>query len=879
MKSLFFSIAIILLGIVSLSAQCTQDIRIDFVSIDYKAGCDYNDSNGLDPKLDIFLPGGALLYTSHYGDQSQVTGPRDGEPIDDTVSDNECGNFDVGFDIRNLPSTTTTFDIAVDIYEKDSNIINDQCSGFTQFLDDNLSRGVHTFDLTQSTGKIDVGGCMAYNYVITKQFTGGITIDENRTLCPGDTLVINGTAYHQNNATDNIIIPSNPDACDTTIIVALNFFQDAPLEIMSQDTLCPDGTQTIATSSEYDTYNWSTGATTRDITIDASGSYSVTVTSSNGCQQISAVEIDEVIIMAPQIIGDSLFCEGSNTILEVNTTENILWNTGSSDDNISVTIPGEYGVTVTDDFGCTSSNTINVSESSRPIIELDNALEFCPGDSLILGTVGQFVQHEWSSGNTSETDTISEAGAYSLTVTDDVGCSNTLSFTVTEFARPAPEFNPGPIICNDNPVTLSLSETFATYLWSDSSTESTLAITEGGSYSVTVTDDNGCEGIQSIIVDETVRLTSEIEGMAEICEGDNTVLEETTPGVTHLWADGSTSSTFDATSAGIYAVTITDNNGCTASSSFEVTAFPRIISNFTLITCDPTDVGTIEMEIPNGTSCPDIEIITTELGQNEDCSLRSVIEVESTTCPQVSDGSARISVNGPIDLIPFNLIIFGVGNTLDSLVTSLPFDHTFEGLDIGSYQLLVTSFFAPILMDSFEIESNIIEPEMLDDLSATQGEEIILESPFDTLEYNPIFWSSANGMLCESSCPQVTVNLDSTTTFTLTRTAIDSGCEFTSIQRIIVQPDSEIFIPTIFNPNLTSDDGTFRPLGPGSQLLQSMEIYDRWGNVVFTTDDATIGWNGRINNREAASGVYVYRVLLEIDGEEIVRIGTVTVMR
>ena len=167
---------------------------------------------------------------------------------------------------------------------------------------------------------------------------------------------------------------------------------------------------------------------------------------------------------------------------------------------------------------------------------------------------------------------------------------------------------------------------------------------------------------------------------------------------------------------------------------------------------------------------------------------------------------------------------------------------------------------------------------MLDDLSATQGEEIILESPFDTLEYNPIFWSSANGMLCESSCPQVTVNLDSTTTFTLTRTAIDSGCEFTSIQRIIV-PDSEIFIPTIFNPNLTSDDGTFRPLGPGSQLLQSMEIYDRWGSIVFITNDATIGWNGRINNREAASGVYVYRVLLEVDGEEIVRIGTVTVMR
>jgi len=864
---------------VSLSAQCTQDIRIDFVSIDYKAGCDYNDSNGLDPKLDIFLPGGALLYTSHYSDQSQVTGPRDGEPIDDTVSDNECGNFDVGFHIRNLASTMTTFDIAVDIYEKDSNFINDQCSGYTMFLDDNRSQGTHTIDLTQSTGKIDVGGCMAYNYVITKQFTGGITIEEDRTLCPGDTLVINGTAYHQNNATDNILIPSNPDACDTTIIVALNFFTETPLELMSQDTLCPDGTQTIATSSDYDTYNWSTGAITRDITVDASGIYSVTVTSINGCQQISAIEIDEVITMAPQIIGDSIYCEGGSTILEVNTAGNILWSTGSSDDNISVTIPGKYGVSVTDVFGCTSSNTINVTESSRPTVELDNALEFCPGDSLILGTVGQFIQYEWSRGNTSETDTISEAGAYSLTVTDGTGCSNTLSFTVTEFARPTPEFNPAPIICNDNPVTLSLSETFATYLWSDSSTESTLAITEGGSYSVTVTDDNGCEGIQSLIVDETVRLTSEIEGMAEICEGDNTILEENTSDVTHLWTDGSTNSTFDVMSSGIYAVTITDNNGCTASSSFEVTALPRIISSFTLITCDPSNVGTIEMEIPNGTSCPDIEIITTELGQGDDCSIASMIEVQSTTCPEVSDGSVLISVNGPLEILPINLVILGDDNTLDSLITTLPFEHTYDGLDVGTYQLLVASLVAPILMDSFEIGSAIIEPEIFSDLTAIRGEDIMLESPFDTTEYNPLFWSSATGTLCEDSCPQVTVNLDSTTTFTLTRTDIDSGCEFTSIQRIIVQPDSEIFIPTIFNPNLTSDDGTFRPLGPGSQLLQSMEIYDRWGNVVFTTDDATIGWDGRTNNREVTSGVYVYRVQMEIDGEEIVKTGTVTVMR
>ena len=554
-----------------LSSQCTQAVRIDFVSIEYKPGCDFGDSNGLDPKLDIFIPGGSLIYTSHYSDQNQVTGPMDGVPIDDTVSDNECGNFDVGFTIRDLESTATSFDVAVEMYEKDSNVLNDQCDEYEIFFDDNLSVGTHTFDFTEGSGQIDVGGCMVYNYIIQRRFAGGVTIDENSTICPGDTIFINGTAYHQNNASDNIIIPGTPNACDSTIIVALQFFTDIPLELISQDTLCPEGTQSISTTADYDTYIWSTGDTTREITVASSGRYTVTVTSANGCEQISTFDIQEVETIAPQIMGDSTYCEGSSTNLEVSTTANtITWSTGANQDNIIVDIPGEYGVTVTDNFACTSSDVINVIEVPIPVIELDNALEICQGDSLMLSTTLPFIEYRWSSGNTSDTDTITEGDEYSLIVTDDAGCTNSLSFSVTEFDRPIPVFDTAPLLCNDNPVTLSLTESFATYLWSDNSTESTLMITEVGDYSVTVTSSNGCVASQSINVDENVQLIAEIEGNTEICDGDVAVLEENTPGVSHIWNDGSTNNTLETNLSGTYSVTITDINGCTATNSIEV---------------------------------------------------------------------------------------------------------------------------------------------------------------------------------------------------------------------------------------------------------------------------------------------------------------------
>jgi len=863
-----------------LSGQCTQDVRIDFVSIDYKSGCDFGDSNGLDPKLDIFIPGGALIYTSHYGDQSQVSGPLDGVPIDDSVSDNECGNFDIGFTIRDLDNTTKSIDVAVDIYEKDSNIINDQCSEFNGFLDDNLSRGTHTFDFTQSNGRIDVGGCMVYNYIIERRFSGAATVDENITLCPGDTIIINGTAYHQDNATDNIFIQGNPDACDTTIIIALSFFNETPLVIESQDTLCKEGTQTIMTSVDYDIYSWNTGATTKEIIADSAGSYTVTVTSVNGCQQTSSLEIAEVVVDTPQIIGDSTFCEGISTILEViSSASAIEWNTGSNNNTITITEPDEYSVTVTDNTGCTSSSTILVSSISEPTIEFDNPLSFCEGDILVLSTNNSYSQYFWSSGNTTPSEMISEGGDYSLTVTDTNGCTGTKSFAVEEFSLPVPTFESRPILCEGEATTLMLTESFESYQWSDNSTLSTLLIASGGEYAVTVTDRNGCTGIQAITIDNPNSLMAMITGPTEICEGDIAILSEGLTNVTHLWSNGMTTNSIDVDIPGIYTVTITDLDGCTASSSAELNILVNIITEIERISCDPTLIGVVEMEIPNGTICPDIERVTTILGEDADCMVSINIQTQNTSCPAATDGTVLITVAGPSELLPLSAQVQANNVVLDTTLNSLPIELVLRDLEVENYEITISNQNGTITRESFTIGSEIVIPSQFDDIIINAGEEVLLSTSVDTILYTSVFWSSSNELLCVDNCTEVLVSPDSTTIYTFSQVNESTNCQVISNQRVIVQQDNDLYIPNIFNVNLSGDDGLFRIEGPGIQSFVSMEIYDRWGSIVFITDDATIGWDGRVNNTVVNSGIYVYRMHLNLDGEETLRTGTVMVMR
>jgi hypothetical protein len=172
------------------------------------------------------------------------------------------------------------------------------------------------------------------------------------------------------------------------------------------------------------------------------------------------------------------------------------WSTGATTQSIDVNTAGTVTVTVTNATGCTATKSVVVNLSTAPIVNLPATQGFCAGASATLnaGNAGSTIL--WSTGAVTPSITVSTAGTYSVTVTNILGCSTTDNVVVTE--NPLPVVNLG---AND---TLCLSQTpfavnagnFASYNWSNGASTSTINVTDSGTYSVTVTDINGCTGTE-----------------------------------------------------------------------------------------------------------------------------------------------------------------------------------------------------------------------------------------------------------------------------------------------------------------------------------------------------------------------------------------------
>jgi hypothetical protein len=137
----------------------------------------------------------------------------------------------------------------------------------------------------------------------------------------------------------------------------------------SHDVLCSGSEIVLSTTIIYDTYLWSSGETTKEITVSEAGNYWVRVADENGCEGVSdTIEIIEAENPTPIIIQEGILCEGGSTNLYTkNEYEGYLWNTGETTREITINNAGNYSIIVTDKNGCEGTTNIDISEF---IIEL-----------------------------------------------------------------------------------------------------------------------------------------------------------------------------------------------------------------------------------------------------------------------------------------------------------------------------------------------------------------------------------------------------------------------------------------------------------------------------------------------------------------------------
>lgn len=368
---------------------------------------------------------------------------------------------------------------------------------------------------------------------------------------------------------------TNAFGCTGIATQTVDTFPSIQMPSISGDlAFCPDAGTTLRVTGNgnYVNYSWSNGATGDSIKVFDSNTYKVTVSDSNGCTSQASITVQAFVVNAPP--SDTIeFCAGSiATIQPEGNFVTYSWSNGSTQPTLSVSEPAIFSVTVTDGNGCNSNATYTLIENQLPQVMIQGEPRFCKTETTQLTATPGFVTYSWSNNATTASITVGIPAVYRVIVTDENGCAGKDSTFVTELPLPTPKILGPESICPDQSATLRLQTAYPLYSWSDGSQDSILNINEGGTFAVTVTDENGCIGFTSTMVDTFAKPTVIITADTTLCEGSSTSLMATAGFTVYQWSNGGSKDSTTIHAAGTYSVTARDGNGCIASDDIIITA-------------------------------------------------------------------------------------------------------------------------------------------------------------------------------------------------------------------------------------------------------------------------------------------------------------------
>jgi uncharacterized repeat protein (TIGR01451 family) len=242
---------------------------------------------------------------------------------------------------------------------------------------------------------------------------------------------------------------TNADGCSTsdTIQVTIN---PLPTVNLGADITQCGGTVTLNAANAGSSYLWNNGATTQTITATASGIYHVKVTNANGCFKSDTIQVTINSLPTVNLGADIVQCGGSATLNAGNTGSSYLWSNGATAQSLTVTTSGTYSVKVTNTSGCSKADTISVTINPVPVVNLGADANFCAGSTVLLDAGNTGAAYLWNTGATSRQLTISLGGAYSVRVTNAVGCFAADTIQLTQRALPVVQLSlPDTLFVND----------------------------------------------------------------------------------------------------------------------------------------------------------------------------------------------------------------------------------------------------------------------------------------------------------------------------------------------------------------------------------------------------------------------------------------------
>ncbi len=427
------------------------------------------------------------------------------------------------------------------------------------------------------------GGMTSYNWTGPNGFSSN---SQSPTVTTNATLAMAGTYTLT-------ITNSNGCTASNTTSVVVNARPAATAS--SNSPVCEGSTITLTGGpGGMTSYNWTgpngfssnsqSPTVTTNATLAMAGTYTLTITNSNGC---TASNTTSVVVNARPTCSISAdpgitVCAGNNVTLteDGGNATSWLWTTAETTKSITVSDSGTYGVTITDANGCQSYCEIEITVNALPDchISADPGITVCAGNNVTLTEDGgNATSWLWTTAETTKSITVSTSGTYGVTVTDSNGCQSYCEIKITVNPLPACSISadPGTTVCAGTDVTLNETGGDAeSWLWTTAETTKSITVSTTGTYGVTITDANGCTSYCEIEI--TVNALPDCHISADpgitVCAGNNVTLTEDGGNATSwLWTTAETTKSITVSDSGTYGVTITDANGCTSYCEIEIT--------------------------------------------------------------------------------------------------------------------------------------------------------------------------------------------------------------------------------------------------------------------------------------------------------------------